>query len=158
MTRPSTPWPHFPCHRVMWPSRHVIAMSLPTCLLRHAMSLPTCLPSHPAMSFKCQLCKLVHTWTLHVWCVLIRPHVNCSSRFVVTSNFQWWCGGHVVYVGVLPSSNLDDNWLISYSWQLQTSHRPNVGATCPINDSLFSLSFSSCGMQCVHVLEAYDST
>jgi hypothetical protein len=124
MTRPSTPLPHFPCHHVTWPSCPVIAMSLPTCLLRHAMSLPTCLLSHPAMSLKCQLCKLLHTCTLDVWCILIHPRGPHSSPFVVISNFQRWCGGHVVYVGVLSSLNLDDKWLISYS--LATTNRSQV--------------------------------
>ena len=111
---------HFPCHHVTWPSRLVIAMPLPTCL-----------PSHLAMSIKCQLCKLVHTWTLHVWCVPIRPRVNCSGCFVVINNFQWWCGGYVVCVGVLSSSNLDDKWLISYSLAITNQSQVHNGGHVP---------------------------
>ena len=111
LTRPSTSLSHFPCqlvtwpsrpiiamllpcHHVTWPSRPVIAMSFPTCLLHHAMSLASCLPSCPALSFKCQLCELMHTWTLHVWCVMIRPRGSFSSHLVVAKQpVHWFIGG-----------------------------------------------------------------
>ena len=140
MTRPSTPLPHFPCHHVTWPSCPVIAMSLPTCILHHAMSLPTCFPSHTAMSLKCQLCKFLHTCTLDVWCVLILPRGRYNSLFVVISNFQRWCGGHVVCVGVLSSLNLDDKWLISYFLATTNQSHVHTGGHVP-NKRLIFQSF-----------------
>jgi len=65
-------------------------------------------------------CICVH-WTCTV---MIRPRGRYISRFVVISNFQRWCGGHVVCVGVSSSLNLDDKWLISYS--LATTNRSQV--------------------------------
>ena len=149
MTRPSTPLLRFPCHHVTWPSIPVIAMSLPTWLLRYAMSYPMCFPSHPAMSLKCQLCKLLHTWTLYVWCVLIRPRVRYCSHFLVRSNCSRWCGGHVGCAGVLSSTTMYDKRLINYSMATKNKSRVHDGGLVPnkwlvVHSFIQSLWYATC--------------